>query len=213
MTDLVDLLSFVFNIAAGRWTSSGRFVAESAVVSEMERVVGSSRETMRVLTKQLYSGQIELSQWQTASALELRDAHSAFAMLGAGGRSAMQPANWGKLGSVLKGQYGHLGNFAEQIAAGGVSEAQALARINQYGQAVQSSYWRETAKARTKGLKLRGLPKLNQAPRDGKTRCKGNCKCQLGFTKDGISWNLTVAEHYPDCEALAAGGPYQPGRL
>lgn len=53
-------------------------------------------------------------------------------------------------------------------------------------------------------------PGLSQYPGDGGTRCLTNCKCTLDERDDGIHWILND-EGCEDCQAMAAGGPYDNG--
>jgi hypothetical protein len=146
----------------------------------------------------MYSGSITLGQWQQSVAGVLSDVHLSQAMFAAGGRANMNPTKWGRVGGTLADEYRHLANFAQQITDGDVSQAQALARIKQYGRASQQSYWREYA-ANTTGLLYWDLgvaehcpdclilnansPYTAQSiptyPAAGTTQCKGNCQCNL----------------------------------
>jgi hypothetical protein len=114
-----------------------------------------------------------------------------------GGKNNATPANYGRVGGTLADEYRYLNGFAIDIANGGVSEAQALARIQQYGNATQQSYWREykllseviywnlnPAEHCADCLDLAGRSPyqpqdLSQVPGDGNTTCRGNCKCTL----------------------------------
>lgn len=202
MTNPNPLLSggYGYNNTAQRWydTGTGRFVSEQAVTDEMRVHQQATYNVLETLTTQLYRGQITLEQWQVGIAYELKDAHLAQAMYAVGGKNNMTQANYGRVGGTLADEYRYLANFANDIAAGNVSEAQALARIRQYGNATQASYWREYRNA-TKELiywnlnpaehcgdcltLAGGSPykpnELSQVPGDGATQCRGNCRCTL----------------------------------
>lgn len=170
------------------------------------------KDELAGLTRDLYAGRISLPQWEISAAGAIKDAHVANGILGAGSTSAVGQGGYGRMGGNLADEYQFLHNFAEQIAAGDVSEAQAMARIGQYGNATEQAYWREFGDAADRP-EWNGLPVLNQVPRDGDTQCLGNCNCDLSEDEDGLHWNLNPGESCPDCEALAAGGPYRPGNL
>lgn len=199
------ILTSVYNYdnSTQRWRNAdnGRFVAHSNVVDEMRAHQLATHSTLESLTRQLYSGNINLAQWQIATASELKDAHLAQAIFGAGGRVNMDFAAFGRVGQTLREQYGFLNNFANEIAAGNVSEAQALARIKMYGNAVQQSYYAEYAE-QNKGTgkkfyydlqigencvtciaRSAGNPyeydNLQGYPGDGSTICKANDLCIL----------------------------------
>ena len=92
-------------------------------------------------------------------------------------------------------QFKYYDKFAAQ--AGDMSDAAVAARAGMYASAVKGTYY---------GARY---PGLNQYPGDGSTACKVNCKCSLDEREDGIHWILNPAEHCDDCQAMAAGGPYE----
>ncbi len=194
-------MPYAYNNTAQRWfdTASGKFVSETAVTEEMRVHQTATYSILDSVTRQLYAGSITLEQWQYAVAAELKDAHLAQAMFAVGGKNNMTQANYGRVGGTLADEYRYLHNFASEIAAGTVSEAQALARIRMYGNGTQQSYWREyklatktqlwwnlgtTEKHCGKCPELAAAsphnPKdLNQVPGDGQTPCLSNCDCTL----------------------------------
>lgn len=191
---------YSFVNSAQRWRNmdNGQWVSESTVESVMRQQVTNSFAELEDLTNRMYSGSITVGQWQQSVAGVLSDVHLSQAMFAAGGRANMNPTKWGRVGGTLADEYRHLANFAQQIAAGDVSQAQALARIKQYGRASQQSYWREYA-ANTTGLLYWDLgvaehcpdclilnanspytvQTLPTYPAAGATQCKGNCQCNL----------------------------------
>lgn len=194
-------MNYTYDNTAQRWrnVANGQFVSEQAVVAEMRVHQEATFSTLDTLTNQLYSGQLTVQQWQVSVASELKDAHLAQAMFGAGGSANMNASKWGRVGGTLASEYRFLDNFANDIANGNVSEAQALARIRQYGRATQQSYWREWEHARTGSLVNWNVnpgencggcldmqannphvaSELDKHPGSGDTPCRGNCNCTL----------------------------------
>lgn len=211
---LTDLLAkYLFNPLAKLWrTATGQNVPSAAVQREIDRMKAAAAETLTGLTEDLYAGLLDIDDWQAAVATVLKDAHLAQAMFARGGRAFMGAQEFGRIGSNLADEFHHLTRFAEGIASGSVSEAQALFRIKMYGNATEQAYLREWAIQRRRP-EWNSLPRLNQVPRDGKTRCRGNCLCTVTEHADGLHWEVNANESCPDCLALAAGGPYQPGRV
>lgn len=212
---LTDLISpYLYNPNTNRWVeaSSGRFVSERLLRAEIEALQAAANAALEGFTKDLFAGLIDLSDWHAAVAAQLKDAHLANAMFARGGRSAMDSEVFGRVGGNLADEFRYLQRLAEGIQDGSVSEGQALYRIQQYGNATEQAYTREWAIQR-KRPEWSGLPVLNQVPRDGDTQCRGNCNCELDEREDGIHWMLNPGESCTDCERLAAGGPYQPGRV
>ena len=125
-------------------------------------------------------------------------------ILGRGGRDQMTQSDWGRIGQMLRSQYGYLDGFMDEIANGNLTEGQIRSRLNMYYESAQSSY--ETMNAITRGLNFRDLPAY---PADGTTICLTNCKCYWDYKeifRNGVLigydcfWVRTVAESCPDCE-------------
>lgn len=193
--------TYNYDNATQRWRNSlnGQFVSNESVVAEMRRHQEATFTQLESLTNRLYNREISLAQWQLGTAAELKDAHLAQALFGAGGRQNMDFSKWGRVGQTLREQYAYLNRFAQDIADGKVSQAQALARIRQYGKVSQVSYWNEFA-VQNKGkqfnyhlnpaehchpciARVAGNPytyeTLQGIPGDGSTPCRGNDACTL----------------------------------
>jgi hypothetical protein len=179
-----------------------RPVAVNLVIKEIHQQQINPQNILRNLTNQLYSGSITIEQWQIASAQLLKDAHLAEAMFAVGGKANLNAATLARLRDTLRKEFGFLDQFAKDIASGSVSEAQALARINQYANAVQQSYWNEYKQASEVIYWNLGTTEkhcgvcpdlaagspykpqdLHQVPGDGSTPCRGNCDCTLSREK------------------------------
>jgi hypothetical protein len=171
------------------------------------RTYAATNAQLSALTTRLYAGEINVLQWSFGVAGVLKDAHIANALLAVAG-DTLNPAQLLRVGLTLADELRYLFGFARGIAAGEVSEAQALARIRQYGNAAQQNYWREFARE-IDNSKWSHLPLLTQAPRDGKTQCRGNCNCELWTESDGVHWVLFPGETCDDCARLSSGSPYR----
>lgn len=200
MTSPILASTYNYENASKRWKNSqnGQYVSASAVEAEMFRHSDATHSTLEQLTRQLYGGQINLSQWQIAVASELKDAHLAQAMFAVGGRKNTGFEEFGRVGQTLREQYGFLNRFAAEIANGTVSQGQALTRIKMYGNAATQSYWAEYIE-KSDGLldwvlgSEKSCPRcpiiaagspytkasLPAIPCDGSTPCLTNCKCSI----------------------------------
>lgn len=190
------------NVQRWRNVSTGAFVSQANITAEVHAHMDGSRAVMQELTRMAISEQVSVAEWEVAVAGELADAHRAFGMLGMGGRDNMTQAAWGRVGGNLGDEYHHLRKFSEQLARGEVSEAQAVARVNQYADASQQAYWQawQTQGDQRKAdidwvidaaaencedcleleanspYRARDLP---TTPGAGQTVCHGNCRCSL----------------------------------
>jgi len=195
--------------ARWRYADTGRFVSENVVRAELERHVQGVIETTQNLTRQMYAGQLNLSQWETAVAQELKSAHLAQSMFANGGVANMTSVEYGRVGGTLRDEYRYLHQFALDVQAGKVSELQAINRVAQYGNDSAQSYWKEYARQQENAA-WNNLPRLTRVPQDGSTQCHGNCKCYLSTQDDGIYWYTTALESCGDCIEMRNGNPYRP---
>ena len=148
------------------------------------------------LTRRLFGGDISIQQWQLDFRQHLKDIYRNEYLLARGGRAAMTQSDWGKLGAMLKKQYGYMNRFGEDLKAGKLTEGQAKARAEMYFKSARQAYER----GRESGL---GMPPLPAHPGDGSTVCLSNCQCHWDIrdTEEEwlATWTLGAAEHCPDC--------------
>lgn len=165
-----------------------------------------SERRIEALTRRLTAGDIDLAGWQKAMKDELRRANLEQFVVGKGGlRAGLKPGDYGRLGPELRRQYQYLHRFAQDIATAaenGKSLNFAVERAKLYARSTQASMWHSAIPV-----------KLPQVPRDGKTRCRTNCKCRLEYEyergEEGqvvavlVTWLLRPAEHCTDCLNLS----------
>lgn len=126
-------------------------------------------------------------------------AHTAAYYAGIKERTGVMPKGLSKieraeLKARVEEQLKYYDAFAAQ--ARDMSEQAAAARAQLYAGAIRGTLY---------GARF---PGLKQYPGDGNTQCRTNCKCSLSEEDDGIHWVLGD-EGCPDCQELAAGGPYE----
>lgn len=123
--------------------------------------------------------------------------------MGAGGRQNLSARDWGRIGAMLKEQYGsgkYLQGFMESIANGKMSEAQIASRLNMYINSANEALWKAIT---------RDLPTLPAYPGDGSTQCLTNCRCEWRIEQVEGGYNCywiidRAAENCPDCQRRAA---------
>jgi hypothetical protein len=202
----LDESSWRYDPVSGRYRGlNGRFLSQSAVEALVDgRIVRLSRE-LRRFTSMLSGGNITLDQWQQSVREALKLSHAQAAIIGNGGRDSMGPAEWGKVGQRLRGEYRYLETFARDLLAGSVSTPMALARIGMYAESVRGSYWEGTAiRQERQGYSLmrrildsqakhcqdcldyaaRGVVPMGSLPMPGqRCACRSNCKCRVKYLR------------------------------
>ena len=179
----------------------GRIMTPAAQRAVIVASVSGSSAIVAGLGHEVASGAISLSQWETGMRLQIKNAYIQQYLSGIGGVEMMGFAEYGSIGGMLTEQYGYLNKFADQIAAGNLSEAEIIRRSEMYMNSSREAYERANARAR-------GVPELPQYPGDGNTQCLTNCACYWDIITEwqegamvgwNCYWTLSVADHCEDC--------------
>ena len=210
----LDQSSWRYDPRSGRYRGSdGRFLSQSAVEALVDGRINKLGALLRRLTNMLSNGDITLDQWQQSVREALKLAHVQAAIIGNGGKDAMQASDWGRIGQRLAAEYRYLEGFARDLLAGSVSAPMALARIGMYAQALRGTYWEGTTIRQEKqGYSLmrrildpqaahcqdcldfaaRGLVSIGSLPMPGqRCACRSNCKCRVEY-KRGAGLSVQV---------------------
>jgi len=118
-----------------------RFVARAEVMRLLEAQVNAKQQLIQELTQAALDGRIAPAVWQTQVSTELKRLYLQNRALGAGGWDRLTQADFGHIGGRLQSEYRHLAGFAQAIADGTVSPAQAMNRINMYLGNARREYW------------------------------------------------------------------------
>lgn len=202
----LDESSWSYSPISGRYRGlNGRFLSQSAVEALVDGRISRLGRELRRFTNMLSGGDITLDQWQQSVREALKLSHAQAAIIGNGGRDSMGPAEWGRVGQRLRGEYRYLETFARDLLAGSVSTPMALARIGMYAESVRGSYWEGTAiRQERQGYSLmrrildsqakhcqdclnyaaRGVVPMGSLPMPGqRCACRSNCKCRVKYLR------------------------------
>ena len=179
---------------------AGTFVSQKKMVGLRDDLIANQKERVNDLARRVANGDIRLERWQLEMREIVKENFINQYMLARGGRNAMTPTDWGRLGNMIRGQYRFLDSFAADIANGRYGESGIAARARMYIESSGQAYERANAVTR-------GMPDLPQYPGDGRTQCLANCKCRWRIVEREAQWEchweLSPAEHCPDCSKNA----------
>lgn len=195
-----------------RNTATGRFLGTTEMLGLRDAYADAKRQGAGELARRLSQGEMNVGQWQKAMQNDVRNSFIDQYVLAHGGRGTMTQADWGRVGRMLKDQYGYLRKFAEEVKAGTLTEKQIAARATMYHNASVQAFEKAHARAM-------GAPDLPQYPGDGQTECQTNCRCHWDIRPQGDGtfncfWIIDPgAEHCDDCLGLAEQyNPYVAGK-
>lgn len=135
---------YLWNEAAAQYVNAktGRFVSRQVIRDQLDLVMDASSQAMKTISESLRNGDISLAEWQTEMMQQIKTTHLAAGAMQRGGWQQMTQADFGRVGRVVRNEYGFLRNFAEQIASGEQKLDGTLGRrATQYGQAGRETYY------------------------------------------------------------------------
>ncbi len=145
---------YLWNEAAHNYVDrrTGRFVSRQVIRDQLDNVIDASSQVMRAISQQLRDGDISLAEWQTQMMQQIKTTHLAGGAMQRGGWQQMTQADFGRVGQIVRREYGFLRDFAEQIANGEQKLDGTLARraglYGQQGRPTYLAFWDSTAAQR-----------------------------------------------------------------
>jgi hypothetical protein len=148
---------------------AGRAVRPSTLISLRDDYLDDASILIDTYAANLESGAMTLGQFEEEMRLRLKRAYISEYVLGRGGRDQMTQADWGRVGNMLRGQYGYLRKYLDDLAAEGESRGTAANRARNFLGSARQSF--------SRALGIRHGLDLPAHPGDGGTPCHGNCRC------------------------------------
>jgi hypothetical protein len=110
---------FRWNAKARRYIApNGNFVKVERIRGALDAFITGTVDSIEILSNRLVAGEIPLAQWHSEMLLHVKNVNLAGGALESGGWYNLSAADFGKMGNKIKGEYGFLQNFAEEIASG-----------------------------------------------------------------------------------------------
>ena len=196
-------MTWQYNTTLRRYqnSSTGRILSQRRVNELVDQSIDASSDIVADLARLGARGQLSRTDFEARMREQIKLAYIRQGVLGRGGRDQMDQAAWGSIGGQIAKQYVWLQRFSAELAAGKLTEGQAVVRARMYIRSSRQAYERGVARAHDLDLP--------QYPGDGQTRCRTNCQCHwelievtneagviIGFD---CYWRLDEAEHCPDC--------------
>jgi hypothetical protein len=196
-------VKYVYDTRTARYRGAGgRFLTRAAVRAEVDRVIRASEARIENLTTQLREGQLSLAGWRTSMREEVKAQHLMHAMAAKGGKAMMTPADYGRVGELVRRQYEYLERFTSQIASGKLAlDGRVATRAKLYAQSARQTYHQVErteflARAFDQERNVLGNAEHCQQCIDqtnlswvpigtlipiGQRTCKVNCRCRLQY--------------------------------
>jgi len=163
----------------------GRFVSRDVVLNFVNKSLEISSNAVDVLSSHVFSGTISSVDWYSAMQQEIKDEYIRQYLSFIGGRNMMTPSDWGKIGAMLREQYGYLKGFRSAIETEELTEKQIAARARMYINSAREA--REEARARSAAKA--GFDEVYWI-----TTAKESCEDCIKYTKMG--WVMVADDPY-----------------
>lgn len=199
---------YIWSPTTGRYrdVQSGRYVAESVIRADVERVVAATQDRIARLTERLTTGELNPVLWRTQMAQTLSSAHLTSASLAHGGWASLDGPTQAWTAARLRGELAYLGDFTTAIQLDLLTPAQIGARAAMYGDGVYVTYQerrRTDAGARGHDQERnllgaadhcagctdatgQGWVPLGTLPAVGGRQCRSRCRCRITTRKARI---------------------------
>jgi hypothetical protein len=193
-----------WNAASARYIdASGRFVPRSFVRDELDLALEAAQQRMAALAESLRDGTVTLDDWIVEMRRAIKEVHLYSAAASRGGWAQMSQADYGRVGQLVREQYGYLENFANEIATGLVLDGRFLARVALYGSAGRRTFHKtERADMEQRAMDEersllnpadhcgecvaeagKGWQPIGSLIPIGERTCKVNCKCDFEYRR------------------------------
>lgn len=182
-----------------RDADTGRFLSATTAVDLRDGFQDRRRADVDELVRRLADEDISVQQWEAEMTQALRELFTAQMALGRGGLNAMTADDYAAADALVEAQRAYLRAFAEDVAAGKLSEAQIAARAKLYHGSSTQAYEHGRAAAFNVSLP--------HYPADGSTQCKSACRCRWDLVDKGdeihATWKLQSGESCSGCKSYA----------
>ena len=210
---------FGFDDRTGRYyrtdgPGKGQFVSRNTVRSALDGYLDKQKARVLALGEQLRNREISIAQWQRETERTLAKIHVASGALAKGGWDRMTPADYGRIGALVKQELGgvrgvHRGlrGMALDIENGLALNGRFMVRLRQYAEAGRHTYHVvQTREMTQRGYdeersnrhaedscddcifwEEQGWQPIGTVPEPGDRICNRFCKCTKDFRKSGDS--------------------------
>ena len=196
------MAEFRWDPTVGRYLDNrNRLVPRAEVRQVLDYGLERADRRVRMLAEALRKKKITRAQWLAGMRREIKHIHIYSATAARGGWAQMAQADWGRVGSILRRQYGFLNEFYREIVNGYPLDGRFLARVELYTEAGRGTFHvideqvqRSVGMTQERNLlgpadhcdecraaSRRGWVPVGTLPKIGLRQCKVRCKCRIQY--------------------------------
>lgn len=126
------------------------FVSSKTVINWIESSLQSTGAIADTLASMVYNLQISPKDWNTLMRQHIKDETIRQYITAIGGRQNMNQSDWGKIGAMVKEQYGYFDGFYKLVQGGNLTEGQVRSRARMYINSAREAFEKATQKVAIK---------------------------------------------------------------
>jgi hypothetical protein len=194
---------FRWNAKAGRYVRpNGTFVSWADVTAAIDAALEKELRTVVALASDLRNGLISLETWRADMRAMIKSVHLISGAAAKGGWAQLTQADYGRIGQIVRGEYGFLEQFAQKISSGArpldgnfkqYAQMYAQAGRDTYHQVLRATMsengmrYEENVRHALESCggclaeSARGRVRIGKLVPIGRRQCLRNCKCTLAF--------------------------------
>ena len=113
----VPYSALVYDKRACRYRgAAGKFIDPRTVRQTIEKDIEQTKVRMESHARRAQSGALSVPEWRDLQAREIKALHLAHLAVAKGGFHALTPADFGRVGQIVKGEYQYLSDKADKAA-------------------------------------------------------------------------------------------------
>jgi predicted ABC-type ATPase len=212
----------------------GRFIPNGQALKALEKDLANLNRVTDKLAGDLRAGRISLDAWRAEMMEIIKHTHLGSATLAKGGRAQMQPADYGRVGRIVRDQYGFLESWTQDIVSGAAPlDGRLNSRARLYLKAGRTEYLKGEAKEKAEAgfTEIRsilhpsehcdvcvaqaeiGWQPIEQMIPIGERTCLANDKCTVEYRKVAVVGQKDEIAALTDADILARpASAYPPAR-
>lgn len=194
---------YVWDDRLGRYRdrATGRLVGRAEIRRDVDATLAKAEGRIEGLAARMRAGEISLDEFAVAMRREIKTVHLWNAAAARGGWGQMTPADFGRVGAIVRRQYGYFERFLRDVERGLPLDGRFAVRSRMYGESGTATFEHfHTLEAREHGAgeernvlgaaehcvgclaqSARGWVPIGDLVPVGQRDCRSRCKCRKEF--------------------------------
>lgn len=194
------LLRITYDERDNTFRRNGRRIGPEAVRREIDLLTKHVEREAARIGRRYARKTIGIAEFEAEMRELLKSAHIVAASVGRGGRVRMTAADWGKVGSRLKKEYGYLARLADKLVRGTVARPFSAYRAKLYASSIVMSYHETKRKEHTQNSRTPIKVRLIQNSKEGCSECTSDASRGWVAVEDMQEIGTRICGNFCLCE-------------